>query len=102
MASVYGLNVECEDCGEVANPDPPNNRLKWIVGMAIVFAGIGFFIGSVAGVATAGVGFVAWIFTLPIGLYVGYKIGAFGAEFMDGPSCPACNSTHDTGSLLPF
>jgi len=70
--------------------------------MAIIFEGIGFALGSVVGVATAGFGFVAWIFTVPIGLYMGYKIGAIGAEMMDGPSCPKCNSNHDTGGLLPF
>lgn len=102
MASVYSLQVKCEGCGEVATPNPPKNRLKWILGMAVLFAGIGFAIGSVVGVATAGVGFVAWIFTVPIGLYIGYKIGAVGAELMDGPSCPGCNANHDTGGLLPF
>ena len=102
MVSVYDVNVECESCGAVAQPGPPKNRLKWILGMALIFGGIGFAIGSVAGVATAGVGFVAWIFTLPVGLYIGYKIGVMGAEMMDGPSCPACNSMHDGGGLLPF
>lgn len=102
MPSVYKLNVECENCGEVAKPDPPENRLKWILGMALIFAGIGFILGSAAGVATAGVGFVAWVFTIPIGIYVGYKIGSIGAEMMDGPSCPECNSTHDAGGLLPI
>lgn len=102
MASVYDLQVQCESCGEVNTPEPPKNRLKWILGMIIIFAGIGFAIGSVVGVATAGVGFVAWIFTLPIGIYIGYKIGSIGAEMLDGPSCPSCNAIHDTGGLLPF
>jgi len=102
MASVYGFDVRCNDCGEVAQPDPPKNRLKWILGMAIIFGGVGFAIGSIVGVATAGVGFVAWIFTVPIGLYIGYKLGGIGAEMMDGPSCPKCTSNHDVGGLLPF
>lgn len=102
MASVYDLQVKCDGCGEVAQPDPPKNRLKWILGMAIIFGGIGFFIGSVVGVATAGFGFVAYIFTVPIGLYIGYKIGKIGAELMDGPSCPKCNHNHDVGGVLPF
>lgn len=70
--------------------------------MIIIFAGIGFAIGSVVGVATAGVGFVAWFFTLPIGVYIGYKLGSIGAEMMDGPSCPSCGATHEAGGLLPF
>lgn len=102
MASVYDLQVRCEDCGEVAQPEQPNNYLKWILGMAFLFGGIGFMIGSVVGVATAGVGFVAWIFTVPIGLYIGYKLGSIGAEMIDGPSCPACNATHNTRTILPF
>lgn len=102
MASVYDLNVECESCGEVAEPEPPQNRLKWILGMGLLFSGIGFAIGSVVGVATAGVGFVAWIFTLPIGIYIGYKVGSIGAEMMDGPSCPKCGTEHDTGGYLPI
>ncbi|SIS05655.1 hypothetical protein [Natronorubrum daqingense] len=102
MVSVYSLQVKCNECGEVTEPDPPKNRLKWILGMAIIFAGIGFMIGSVAGVATAGVGFVAWVFTMPIGLYVGYKIGSIGAELADGPSCPECDAKHRTTGLLPF
>jgi hypothetical protein len=102
MVSVYGFQVQCEECSKIAQPDRPKNRLKWILGMAVVFAGIGFAIGSVAGVASAGVGFVAWVFTVPIGIYMGYKIGSFGAELMDGPSCPACNASHDSGGLLPF
>lgn len=76
--------------------------MKWILGAAIFFAGIGFMIGSVVGVATAGFGVVAWFFTVPIGLYAGYKIGSFGAEMMDGPSCPDCGSVHDAGGLIPF
>lgn len=82
-------------------PERPRNWLKWIAGMALVFAGIGFFIGSVIGIATAGVGIVAWVVTLPMGLYIGYKIGDFGAEFRDGPTCPACGAEHSTG-WLPF
>lgn len=88
MASLYDLKVECEECGTVDHPDPPENRLKWIIGMVIIFASIGGFIGLVVGVATAGVGFAAWIFTLPLGLYFGYRTGKFGAEYRDGPSCP--------------
>lgn len=102
MPSVYNFKVQCENCEEVATPDGPKNWVKWVVGMTIVFAGIGAAIGTVTGVATAGVGFVAWIFTIPIGIYAGYKIGAFGAEFMDGPSCPGCGESYDTGGLLPF
>lgn len=101
MASVYSLQVRCENCGETAEPNPPKHRLKWILGMALVFAGIGFLIGSVAGVATAGVGFVAWVFTVPIGLYIGYKVGSIGAEMMDGPSCPECDAKHGASGLLP-
>ena len=70
--------------------------------MAIIFGGIGFFLGAAVGVATAGVGFVGWVFTIPIGLYVGYKIGSVGAELMDGPTCPSCGTAHDAGGLLPF
>lgn len=101
MASVYGLEVKCSDCEAVAEPEPPAHKYKWILGMAILLGGIGFAIGSVVGVATAGVGFVAWIFTVPLGLYFGYRIGAVGAELMDGPSCPQCGSEHGT-SVLPF
>lgn len=102
MASVYDFEVRCNNCDKVGKPEPPENRLKWILGMAIIFGGIGFAIGSVAGVATAGVGFVAWVFTVPIGLYIGYKAGEVGAEMMDGPSCPECSSQHSTSGLLPF
>ncbi len=102
MASVYNFQVECSECDAVDTPDRPNHWFKWIAGMALLFGGVGFMMGSVVGVATAGVGFVAWIFTMPIGLYVGYKIGSKGAELVDGPSCPACGATHDTGGLLPF
>ena len=97
MASVYKYSVQCSECGHAAQPSKPNHRLKWILGMALVFGGIGFAIGSVVGVATAGVGFVAWIFTVPIGLYIGYKIGSVGSELMDKPSCPECGATHETG-----
>ena len=102
MVSVYDLQVKCNECGEVSSPEPPNNRLLWIIGMAIIFAGIGFAIGSVVGIATAGFGFVAWIFTVPLGIYAGYKIGSIGAELMDGPTCPGCGATYDAGGLLPF
>lgn len=100
MTSVYNLEVRCEECGEVAEPDPPENKLKWIIGMALLFGGIGLAIGSVVGIATAGFGFVASIVTVPLGLYMGYKIGGFGAEMLDGPSCPACDAAHDAGGLL--
>jgi len=102
IASVYNYNVQCAECGEIDTPSRPNHWLKWIAGMALVFGGIGFIIGCVAGVATAGIGFVASVFTVPIGLYIGYKVGSIGAELLDGPSCPQCGSTHDTGGLLPF
>lgn len=102
MVSIYGFEVKCDSCNDVAEPNPPKNRLKWIGGMAILFAGIGFGIGSLFGIASAGFGFVAWVVTVPVGLYMGYKIGSIGAEMMDGPSCPSCDATHDAGGLLPF
>jgi hypothetical protein len=102
MASIYSLRVACDNCDAVETPDPPNNRLLWILGMAILFGGIGLAIGSVFGIATAGFGFVATVVTVPAGLYVGYKVGQIGAELMDGPTCPECGTTHDTGGLLPF
>lgn len=102
MVSLYDLKVECEECGAVAQPDGPENRLKWIVGMALVFGGLGFAIGTAVGIATAGVGFAAYVITLPIGLYIGYKVGEYGAELMDGPSCPECDANHSGSGMLPF
>jgi len=101
MASVYDLQVKCDNCGEVTQPDPPQNRLKWILGMVIIFAGLGGAIGLVTGVATAGAGFAAWIFTVPLGLFIGYRVGVTGSELLDGPSCPSCGNSHESG-FLPF
>lgn len=102
MGSLYDLQVKCNECGEVSQPEPPENRLKWILGMVIIFGGLGLAVGLVTGVATAGAGFAAWGFTIPLGIYAGYKIGSYGAELLDGPSCPSCNHAYGTGSLLPF
>jgi len=102
MASVYDLQVKCEQCGDVSTPSPPKHRIKWIVGMAILFGGIGLAIGSVFGIATAGFGTVATVVTVPAGLYIGYKVGQIGAELMAGPTCPSCGSSYDAGGMLPF
>ena len=69
--------------------------------MAVLFAIPGYLIGAVFGIASAGVGFVAWIVTVPAALYIGYKIGSIVSELVDGPSCPSCGNTHGVG-LLPF
>lgn len=102
MASVYDLQVKCNQCGDVSTPSPPKHKWKWVLGMMIVFGGIGLAIGTVVGVATAGLGFVGYTFTIPIGLAIGYKVGQIGAELMDGPTCPSCGSAHGAGGLLPF
>jgi hypothetical protein len=102
MVSIYDLKVECEECGATAEPDPPENRLKWVAGLALLFALIGGAFGTAVGVATAGVGFAAWIFLLPAGLYIGYVAGNSISERLDGPSCPECGSEHTGSGTLPF
>jgi hypothetical protein len=54
-SKIYDVQVKCDDCGEIADPEPPENRRYYTGGMALVLGFIGFLIGSVFGIATAGV-----------------------------------------------
>lgn len=90
MPSVYDFHVECQNCGEVVDVDPPKSRTKFGWGFGIVLGLIGLFIGLSVGIATAGFGMAATPFTLVIGLYAGYRIGVWSAEKKDGIACPSC------------
>lgn len=98
--NVSNLSVKCDSCGEINEPQPPINRFKYGIALAVVAGLLGIGIGLTIGIATAGFGMAATPFTLIIGAYSGWKIGAWGAEKQDGYSCPDCNHIYGSGSLL--
>lgn len=92
MVSVYDIPVQCQSCESVVSVDPPASRRKYGLGFAAVLGVIGLFFGLSVGIATAGFGMAATPFTLVIGLYAGYRIGAWSARKKDGIDCPECHS----------
>lgn len=98
--NVSKLAVRCDSCGDVEHPEPPENRRKYGIVLALLAGLLGAGVGLTIGVATAGFGMAATPFTLAIGLYGGWKIGAWGAEKQDGYSCPSCNYTYGGSGLL--
>lgn len=99
MVQPNHLDVRCESCETTVQPETPAYRRLFILAGMMILGGIGLLIGLVTGVATAGTGFVAWIFTVPIGLYAGYKTGDILAEVMDGYSCPECGHEFSAPAL---
>lgn len=88
---ITSLDVKCNSCDGLVNPEGPKHQLKYAIGVAAIFAlffGLG--VGGTIGIATAGLGIAA---TLPLGIlgaYFGYKTGSWVAGKRDGISCPDC------------
>jgi len=101
MRTIYQVDIQCESCDEIVQPEPPERR--WLfAGIGALLLGLfGLFVGLSVGVATAGFGVVAAFFTVPIGLYGGYKTGRWSANKRDPPSCPRCGNQFGD-SWLPF
>lgn len=99
MVKPNHLNVRCESCSELVQPETPARRLLFIAAGMLTLGGAGLFIGLVVGVATAGFGTAAWVFTIPMGLYAGYKVGGWTATMLNGYSCPECDATFTSPTL---
>lgn len=100
MVKPNHLTVQCGSCSELVRPDTPAYRMHFIVFLMAAFGGIGGAAGLVVGIASAGVGFAAWPLFLLIGLYAGYKTGGAVAEYLDGYSCPECESAFSAPSVV--
>lgn len=99
MVKPNHLTVKCESCENFVQPETPTYRLLFILSGMLMLGGAGVFIGLVVGVATAGWGTAAWIFTIPMGLYAGYKIGGWTATVLNGYTCPDCDSKFTAPSI---
>lgn len=101
MRTIYQVDIQCGECDSTVQAEPPERR--WLFsGIGAVLLGLfGLFVGLSVGVATAGFGVVAAIFTVPMGLYAGYKTGRWSAVKRDPPSCPRCSNQFGS-SRLPF
>jgi len=95
MTSIYDVQVKCLDCDEVTGPDRPprKQRAKYIGLWVVAFAFIGLAIGFPVGVASAGVGFVAYFFTIPLGIIFGVLTGRWWVERKIGAACGVCGSS---------
>lgn len=93
------MNVQCDGCQELVEPEPPANRRKYGLLGAVFIGLIGLGIGGTIGIATAGLGMPATIPLALIGAYVGWKVGTLIAKKQDGVTCPECNHNFG-GSVL--
>lgn len=91
MVSITHHEVKCESCDGIVRPEGPNRLIMFQTVGAILFGIVGAFIGSVIGIATAGIGAPAIILGA-FGLYIGYKLGGWVARKRDGINCPKCGS----------
>lgn len=99
MVKPNHLTVRCGSCNDLVKPNTPTYRLYFILAGMITLGGAGLFAGLVVGVATAGFGTAAWVFTIPLGLYGGYKIGGWTATTLNGYSCPECGEYFKSPSI---
>lgn len=93
---VTTLDVQCNSCSEIVSLQHPKNRRKYgllVAGFSALFFGFG--VGSLFGIATAGVGFAATIPLGVLGAYFGMKTGRWVAGRQDGITCPECNHQYD-------
>lgn len=101
MRTIYQVDIQCGNCGKIVQADPPDRRWMFAGIGALLLGLFGLLIGLSVGVATAGFGAVAAIFTVPLGLYGGYKTGRWSAVKRDPPGCPKCGNEFGE-SRLPF
>lgn len=99
MVDVTQLNVRCDSCERIVQPDESVYKRKLGLLGAFFLGVFGFFTGSAIGIATAGFGIAATIPLTIIGLYVGYSGGSYVADLYDGVTCPECGSRF--GSIIP-
>lgn len=101
MVDITKLDVKCKSCESLVNPERPVYKYHFSIGAALIFGLIGAIIGSVIGIATAGVGAPAIVPLGLIGLIGGYMTGDFASRVHDGFTCPNCESGFGSG-LLPW
>lgn len=92
MVDITTLDVQCTSCDSIVSPNGPKYDTHLKVAGSLLLGLVGVLIGSVIGIATAGLGIAA---TLPLGglgLFFGYFFGAVVARFHDGYDCPDCGS----------
>lgn len=92
VVSITHHEFECESCDGIVRPEGPNRLIMFQTVGAIQFGIVGAFIGSVIGIATAGIGAPAIIPIGAFGLYIGYKLGGWVARNRDGIDCPEGDS----------
>ena len=100
MVDVTKLDVRCESCDSIVNPEGPKYKLHIGLALALVFGVAGIITGGMLGIATAGAGFTAMGPMAVIGLVIGYTGGGFIAKLHDGVTCSECGSQF--GGLLPW
>lgn len=100
MTQLTKFNVECTDCNEVVNPNPPENKRRYGVLLALALGGLGGAVGGTIGIASGGLGAPAIIPLGLMGLVAGWLFGAWIARMQDGITCPQCESRF--GSRIPF
>jgi len=100
MVDVTKLNVQCTSCSSIVSPSGPKYKLHLTLLGAFFLGALGFAIGGVIGIATAGAGITATVPLTIIGLVMGYSGGSFLAKLHDGVSCPKCGNQF--GGVLPW
>jgi hypothetical protein len=86
------VSVQCDSCEQIVEPEPPKGKLKYKLAGALVLGFIGFIMGTAMGFVTAGVGFVGYVVTIPVGLIFGWMLGGKVAEIRSGITCPNCGN----------
>lgn len=92
MVRITDLDVCCDSCDDLVTPNPPENRLKYGLAIAVPVAVLGYSIGGTVGIATAGIGWAATYPFATLGAYGGWKLGIEIAEWRYDYTCPSCKS----------
>lgn len=92
MARITRYEVRCAQCDEFVTPEGPEHRTLLGTIFALGFGILGFGVGATIGIATAGAGIAATIPLSILGLWIGWKAGAWIARKVDGITCPDCGA----------
>jgi len=86
--------VECPNCGKKVHAyRVKKGRVMVTTTGGLVTAGVGGAIGSVFGIATAGLGWTATIPFGAVGLVIGSGLGYIVGDQLDDTYCPNCEET---------
>lgn len=99
MPRITEYDVRCTGCGEIVRPEGPKRERLFGIVSALLLGTLGGGVGAVIGIASAGFGMPAILPLGLLGLYFGWKMGAWLALKLDSISCPECGNEFGTSRL---